>query len=307
MTRSEENEGATVSASGRRHPAPPPSTSAVLGQQGPSVLDLIRGQDVQRADEIARGSPSATSASHPQGARLGRRERRAQRQPGRDELYVSACFADEGPTLRRFRPRARGRATRIRKRTCHITVIVARMSDEELDGSGAAQDGSTAGRAAVAVAVPPPPRRAAVAQSRQAARVEPRGVDEHGDEVRRGRGERRRAPSAGSCAASRTARCADEAARSTSTEDSMPYHEPGHDASSTTGRAPRSSRDGSRRQRPGSATQTKWQADRCRRRRRGAVDEVTTDDAESTPTTTWTPTTRRRSPTTSDDDGRGRR
>ena len=41
-----------------------------------------------------------------------------------ESCYVTACFADEGPTLKRFRPRARGRATRIRKRTCHITVIV---------------------------------------------------------------------------------------------------------------------------------------------------------------------------------------
>jgi large subunit ribosomal protein L22 len=50
-----------------------------------------------------------------------------------DELFVLACYADEGPTLRRFRPRARGRATRIRKRTCHVTVIVAQMSDERLE------------------------------------------------------------------------------------------------------------------------------------------------------------------------------
>ncbi|MEE2768455.1 MAG: 50S ribosomal protein L22 [Actinomycetota bacterium] len=49
-----------------------------------------------------------------------------------NELYVSACFADEGPTLQRWRPRARGRATRIRKRTCHITVIVTRYEDDEL-------------------------------------------------------------------------------------------------------------------------------------------------------------------------------
>ena len=49
-----------------------------------------------------------------------------------DELYVSACFADEGPTLQRWRPRARGRATRIRKRTCHITVIVDRYEEDEL-------------------------------------------------------------------------------------------------------------------------------------------------------------------------------
>lgn len=49
-----------------------------------------------------------------------------------DELYVSACFADEGPTLQRWRPRARGRATRIRKRTCHVTVIVSRYDEAEL-------------------------------------------------------------------------------------------------------------------------------------------------------------------------------
>ena len=47
-----------------------------------------------------------------------------------DELFVAAAYADEGPTLKRWRPRARGRATRIRKRTSHITIVVA---DEEED------------------------------------------------------------------------------------------------------------------------------------------------------------------------------
>jgi large subunit ribosomal protein L22 len=41
-----------------------------------------------------------------------------------DNLYIKRAFADEGPTLRRFRPRAMGRATRIRKRTSHLTVIL---------------------------------------------------------------------------------------------------------------------------------------------------------------------------------------
>ena len=50
-----------------------------------------------------------------------------------EELFVSACYADEGPTMKRWRPRARGRATRIRKRTCHITLIVSRMDDDLLD------------------------------------------------------------------------------------------------------------------------------------------------------------------------------
>jgi large subunit ribosomal protein L22 len=49
-----------------------------------------------------------------------------------DELFVSVAYADEGPTIKRWRPRARGRATRIRKRTCHMTIVVARLSDEQL-------------------------------------------------------------------------------------------------------------------------------------------------------------------------------
>ena len=49
-----------------------------------------------------------------------------------DELYVSVAYADEGPTIKRWRPRARGRATRIRKRTSHMTIVVARFSDDQL-------------------------------------------------------------------------------------------------------------------------------------------------------------------------------
>ena len=48
-----------------------------------------------------------------------------------DELYVEEAYADEGPTLKRWRPRARGRATRIRKRTSHITIVVAETADQE--------------------------------------------------------------------------------------------------------------------------------------------------------------------------------
>jgi large subunit ribosomal protein L22 len=50
-----------------------------------------------------------------------------------EELYVSRAFAEEGPTMKRWRPRARGRGTRIRKRTSHITVVVARYESDELD------------------------------------------------------------------------------------------------------------------------------------------------------------------------------
>jgi large subunit ribosomal protein L22 len=50
-----------------------------------------------------------------------------------EELYVKACFADEGPTMKRFTPRARGRAGRIKKRTTHITIVVDRLDDNRLE------------------------------------------------------------------------------------------------------------------------------------------------------------------------------
>ena len=52
-----------------------------------------------------------------------------------DELVISEAYADEGPTLKRWRPRARGRATRINKRTSHITIVVADDDDFEGDES----------------------------------------------------------------------------------------------------------------------------------------------------------------------------
>src|SRR3954447_5760335 len=63
-----------------------------------------------------------------------------------EELFVARAFADEGPTVKRWRPRARGRGTRIRKRTSHITVVVARYESDELDrrrprGAGALAGG----------------------------------------------------------------------------------------------------------------------------------------------------------------------
>lgn len=64
-----------------------------------------------------------------------------------DELYVSTCYADEGPTLKRFRPRARGRAGRIHKQTCHITVAVSRYTDDELEVRRIAADLKNEGKA----------------------------------------------------------------------------------------------------------------------------------------------------------------
>ena len=165
------NEGATVAtlASGERH-----GTKATAkyvrssAYKARAVLDLVRGLDVRRADEVLqfteRGiatdvrkvlASAVANATNPNnaGSYIG----------DADELFVIACFADEGPTLRRFAPRARGRATRIRKRTCHITVVVARMSDQRLAVAQARAEGVSASASAS--------RRARVERSRQRAQA----------------------------------------------------------------------------------------------------------------------------------------
>ncbi len=167
------NEGAT--AIGERH-----GTKATAKYVRSSaykarvVLDLIRGLPVHQADEVLQftdraiardirkvlASAVANATDTDSGAYIA----------DADELFVLACFADEGPTLRRFRPRARGRATRIRKRTCHITIVVARMSEERLEIVQARSEGRSSSQSAN--------RRARVERSRQRAEQAKAGVDQ---------------------------------------------------------------------------------------------------------------------------------
>jgi large subunit ribosomal protein L22 len=96
------------------------------------VLDLIRNKTVGEARDILRFSER--DAARIVGKLLDSAIANASENDKLDpeELYVSACFADEGMTHKRWRPRARGRATRIRKRTSHITVIVSRLPEAQL-------------------------------------------------------------------------------------------------------------------------------------------------------------------------------
>ena len=97
------------------------------------VLDLIRGLHVDDADGVLEFTDRAvaTDIRKVLASAVANAEKNDEIDP--NELYVSACYADEGPTLKRWRPRARGRATRIRKRTCHITIIVSRMDPKKLE------------------------------------------------------------------------------------------------------------------------------------------------------------------------------
>ena len=116
-----------------------PGTRAVHRHAGLSaskarqVLDLIRGEDVQRAAKILTGTEreAATVVGKVLTSAVANAQHNDQQNP--EELYVSACYADEAATMKRWRPRARGRATRIRKRTCHITIIVSRLPAEQLE------------------------------------------------------------------------------------------------------------------------------------------------------------------------------
>jgi large subunit ribosomal protein L22 len=103
------------------------------------VLDLVRGKDVDRAAEILQSTPreGARVVAKVLASAVANARNNDYLDP--DDLYVSACYADEGTTIKRWRPRARGRATRIRKRTCHITVIVSRLPEDRLERRRARQ------------------------------------------------------------------------------------------------------------------------------------------------------------------------
>ena len=92
------------------------------------VIDLSRGKSVDEAASILRFAPQA--ASEPVAKVLASAVANAENNFNLDpaDLVVSAAYADEGPTMRRFQPRAQGRAFHIRKRTSHITVEVALRS-----------------------------------------------------------------------------------------------------------------------------------------------------------------------------------
>jgi large subunit ribosomal protein L22 len=94
------------------------------------TVDLIRGQHVEEARRILR--LSTLGASRDIAKLLDSAVANAEQRPGviAENLLVSKAWVDEGPTLRRYRPRAYGRATRVRKRTSHVTVVVETMGDE---------------------------------------------------------------------------------------------------------------------------------------------------------------------------------
>ena len=93
------------------------------------VLDLVRGLPVEEARHVL--AYTDRRAADPVRKVLNSAVANAEHNFAldADELVIAEAFADEGPTLKRWRPRARGRATRIRKRTSHITIVVTEESE----------------------------------------------------------------------------------------------------------------------------------------------------------------------------------
>lgn len=89
------------------------------------VIDEIRGKDVVRAREILQFTNRAIAEVVEKTLNSAVANAENQHHVRAESLVVKAAYADEGPTLKRIRPRAKGSASRIRKRTSHITVIVA--------------------------------------------------------------------------------------------------------------------------------------------------------------------------------------
>jgi large subunit ribosomal protein L22 len=88
------------------------------------VVDLIRGKKVEEALAILRYTPKRASEAVTKVVKSAAANAENNLQMNRDELFVTACFVDQGPTLKRYQPRAMGRADVLRKRTSHITVVV---------------------------------------------------------------------------------------------------------------------------------------------------------------------------------------
>src|SRR5215813_11561300 len=118
------------------------------------VVDLVRGLPAKDALTVLKFAPQAASETVYKvvASAMANAENNERLDP--DSLLVRAAYVDEGATLKRFRPRAQGRAYRIRKRTCHITIEVESVVSGGRGGGRTAAPARTATRGAAAAARP---------------------------------------------------------------------------------------------------------------------------------------------------------
>lgn len=93
------------------------------------VMDLVRGKSIPDALAILRFTPKAASPIIEKVLKSAVANAEHNYDMNSNNLYISQAFADQGPTIKRFRPRAQGRASRINKKTSHITIVVSEKKE----------------------------------------------------------------------------------------------------------------------------------------------------------------------------------
>jgi large subunit ribosomal protein L22 len=93
------------------------------------VIDLIRGKQVGEAIAILRHTPKGVSPVIEKVVKSAVANAEHNYEMDVERLFISEAFVDEGPTMKRFRPRAMGRASKINKRTSHITVVLTEKKE----------------------------------------------------------------------------------------------------------------------------------------------------------------------------------
>ena len=128
------------------------------------ILDHVRGRTVPEARTILAFTPRAAAVEIEKVLRSAVANAEANAGLDGDELIVEAAYADEGPTLKRWRPRARGRVNRIRKRSCHISLVLVEAPEQVPSRPRRARATEKAGAAAEAA----PKRRTSTRRKKEA-------------------------------------------------------------------------------------------------------------------------------------------
>jgi large subunit ribosomal protein L22 len=148
------------------------------------VVDLVRGMPAKEALTVLQFAPQAASEQVYKvlASAMANAENNERLDP--DSLLVRAAYVDEGPTLKRFRPRAQGRAYRIRKRTCHITIevesVVAALQARKASKAAAAKSAPTRSGPGAAASKGAPGRAASKAAPSRASMPTAAEVEENG-------------------------------------------------------------------------------------------------------------------------------
>jgi len=132
------------------------------------VLEHIRGRSVPEARTILAFTSRAVATDIEKVLRSAVANAEANHGLDGDELLVETAYADEGPTLKRWKPRARGRVNRIRKRSCHVTLVLVEQPEERAPRRRRAQQSTAAKTKPVAETTPAATPKTATPRKRKA-------------------------------------------------------------------------------------------------------------------------------------------